>query len=148
MKLASKDEMILSACYADACLFQIDTSDMKEPVYSCITCVPGSKEKLAKEHRYNQEICGDVAANAMNFTLQHGMKPVMLNAMVICGNYNQEQLYLMAQAFQEICEKNKVMFTGMEISSQPINFNSEEYEVSATVVGIQDKDNCQKNIKI
>lgn len=140
MKLSSKDEMILSTHYAEACLFQIDTSDMKEPVYSCITCVPGSKEKLAKEHRYNQEICGDVAANAMNFTLQHGIKPVTLNAMVICGNYNHEQLYLMAQAFQEICEKNKVMFTGMEISSQPVNFNSEEYEVCATVVGVQDKD--------
>ena len=50
-KLNSRDTTILSADYADICLFQIDTSKMKEPVYSCITCVPGSKEKLAKEYR-------------------------------------------------------------------------------------------------
>ena len=140
MKLNSKDKTILSAYYADVCLFRIDTSKMKEPVYSCITCVPGSKEKLAKEYRYNQEICMDAAAAAMNYTLQHGIRPVILKAVVVCGNYDHEQLYLMAQAFREICDKNKVSFTGMEISAQPVNFTTEEYEVNATVVGVQDKD--------
>lgn len=139
MKLNSKDENILSANYADVCLFQIDTSQMREPVYSCVTCVPGSKEKLAKEYRYNREMCADAAAKAMNYTLQHGMKPVILKAMVTCGNYNQEQLYLMAQTFQKICDKNRVSFAGMEISAQPVNFKQEEYWVSATVVGVQDK---------
>ena len=140
MRLNSEDETILSADYADTCLFQIDTSQMREPVYSCITCVPGSKEKLAKEYRYNREICADTAAGAMNFTLQHGMKPVLLKAMVTCGNYSQEQLYRMAQAFRTICDENTVSFAGMEISSQPVNFGPEEYWVSATVVGVQDKD--------
>ena len=139
-KLNSRDTTILSADYADICLFQIDTSKMKEPVYSCITCVPGSKEKLAKEYRYNREICMDAAANAMNFTLQHGMRPVILKAVVICGNYDQEQLYLMAQAFREVCDKNNVSFTGMEIAAQPVNFTPEEYEAAVTVVGVQDKD--------
>ncbi|MDE5678825.1 MAG: helix-turn-helix domain-containing protein [Lachnospiraceae bacterium] len=139
-KLNTRDDCILSANYADTCLFQIDTSQMKEPVYSCITCVPGSKEKLAKEYRYNQEICADVAANAINYTLQYGEKPVLLKAMLICGNYSQEQLYLMAQAFQRICDKNKVLFTGMEISAQPVNYTTEEYVVSAMVLGAQDKD--------
>ncbi len=140
MKLNSKDAAILSADYADACLFQIDTSKMKEPIYSCIICVPGSKEKLAEKYRYNQEICMDAAANAMNFVLQHGMKPVILKAMVICGNYDQEQLYLMAQAFRDVCDKNMVSFTGMEIAAQPVNFTPEEYKVCVMVVGVQDRD--------
>ena len=140
MKLNSADERILAAQFADACLFQMDTSNMKEPVYSCITCVPGSKEKLAKEYRYNQEICMDAAANAINYTLQHGVRPVILRSNVVCGNYSQEQLYLMAQAFRRICDKNTVLFAGMEISAQPINYNPNEYEVSATVIGVQDKE--------
>lgn len=139
-KLNTKSDTILSANYADACLFRIDTSQMKEPVYSCITCVPGSKEKLAREYRYNQEICADAAASAMNHTLQHGVKPVILKAMVTCGNYNQEQLYLMAQAFQGTCDKNDILFAGMEIAAQPVNYTAEEYAVSATVVGVQDRD--------
>ena len=140
MKLNTEDESILSAYYADACLFQIDTSKMREPVYSCITCVPGSKEELARKFGYNREICMDVAAGAMNHILQHGMKPVMLKAMVTCGDYSQKQLYLMAQTFREICDKNGVAFTGMEIAAQPVNFNSKEYEVNATVIGVQDKE--------
>ena len=140
MKLNSEDENILSAKYADICLFQIDTSQMREPVYSCVTCVPGSKEQLAKEYRYNREVCADAAAKALNYTLQHGMKPVILKAMVTCGNYSQEQLYLMAQTFRKICDENKVSFTGVEISAQPVNFSPKEYWVSATVVGVQDKD--------
>ena len=139
-KLNTEDDNILYADYADACLFQMDTFRMKEPVYSCITCVPGSKEKLAKEYRYNQELCADTAASAMNYTLQHGIKPVMLRAMIVCGNYNQEQLYLMAQTFRRVCDKNKVLFTGMEISAQPVNYSAEEYELSVTVVGVQDKE--------
>lgn len=136
----SKDENILSAYYADACLFRMDTSGMQDPVYSCITCVPGSKERLAKEYGYNQEVCADAAAGAMNHTLQHGVRPVILKAMVICGNYDREQLCLMAQSFQKVCEKNGVAFTGMEIAAQPVNYGPEEYELSATVVGVQDRD--------
>ncbi len=140
MQFNSTDENILSAYYADACLFQMDTSRMREPVYSCITCVPGSKERLAKEYGYNQEVCADAAASAMNYTLQHGVSPMILKAIVICGNYDREQLCLMAQAFRRVCEKNGVSFTGMEIAAQPINYGSQEYELSATVVGVQDRD--------
>lgn len=140
MELHSKDGPVLSSDFADACLFQIDTSRMKDPVYSCILCVPGSKEKLAKEYRYNREICADTAANAMNHIVQHGMKPVLLKAMVLCGNYSQEQLYLMAQAFRRICDQNQVSFSGMEIAAQPVNYTPQEYAVSAMVVGVQDRD--------
>lgn len=139
MGLNSEDDDILSAHYADSFLFKIDTSQMEEPIYSCITCVPGSKEKLAREYQYNKEICADVAASAINFTVKYGMKPLILKAMVLCGNYNQEQLYLMAQSFKQVCEINHMMYTGMEISAQPVNYSPEEYYLSATVVGVQDK---------
>ncbi|MBD5444634.1 MAG: helix-turn-helix domain-containing protein [Lachnospiraceae bacterium] len=139
-KLNSKDKSLLYSDFADICMFQPDTSQMKEPVYSCVTCVPGSKEKLAKEYGYNKEICAAAAASAINYTLQHGMKPMILKSMVICGNYNQEQLYLMAQSFRKICDKNNISFAGMEIAAQPINFTSEEYSVNATVVGVADKE--------
>ena len=139
MGLNSEDENLLSAHYADACLFKTDTSQMEEPIYSCVTCVPGSKEKLAMEYEYNKEICADAAASAINYTLKYGMKPIILKAMVVCGNYNQEQLYLMAQSFQQVCEINRMMYAGMEIAAQSVNYSPKEYHVSATVVGVQDK---------
>lgn len=138
MKLNSKDTRLVSSHYADACIFQMETT--RDDVYSCVTCVPGSKERLAREHKYNREICEDVAASAMNFTLQHGLKPILLKAMIVCGNYDKEQLYLMAQSFQKICERNDVMFGGMEIAAQPVNYNVDEYVLSATVVGVQKRE--------
>lgn len=140
MKFNSNDGNILSAYYADACLFRINTVGMREPVYSCIICVPGSKEKLAKEYLYNREICADVAASAMNYILQHGMEPVMLKAMIVCGNYSHEQLYLMAETFRDVCGQNGISFAGMEIAAQPVNFTPEEYELSVVVIGVQDND--------
>lgn len=138
--LASKDERLLSANYADAALFQIDTSGMKEPVYAMLNCVPGSKEGYARKHGYDREICADVAANAINHILQHGMKPVILQGMVLCGNNPPEQLYRMAKTFQEVCLQNKVMFAGMEIAAQPVNYRADEYRVTANIVGVQDKE--------
>jgi len=148
LKLNTKDERLLYSDYADACLFQMDTAQSADSVYSFVTCVPGSKERLAREHRYNQEICTDVASSAINFTVQHGLKPIILKAMIVCGNYDQEQLYLMAQAFQRTCEQNGVMFAGMEIAAQPVNYNVDEYVLSATVVGTQRKEKLLKRSDI
>ena len=139
-KLASADENLISANYADAAIFKIDTSGMKEPVYAMLNCVPGSKEGYARKHGYDREICADVAANAINHVLQHGMKPVILQGMIICGNNGSEQLYRMAKTFREVCEQNNVLFAGMEIAAQPVNYRPDEYRVTANVVGVQDKE--------
>lgn len=140
MELIPEDESLVSCDYADALLFKMDTTGMKEPVYSMVTCVPGSKERFAREHGYDREICMDVAASGMNHLLQHGMKPVVCKAQVLCGNNHSEQLYQMASAFREICEQNHVIFAGMEIAAQAVNYRMDDYKVSATLVGVQDRD--------
>ncbi|MGN1181157.1 MAG: helix-turn-helix domain-containing protein [Suilimivivens sp.] len=138
-KLTSKDKKILAADYADAVLFQADLSGMKEPVFAMLNCVPGSKERYARELGYDEEICADTAANGMNHILQHGMKPMILKGMVVCGNNSAEQLYRMAREFQKVCEENDVMFAGMEVAAQPVNYRADEYKVSACLTGVQEK---------
>lgn len=139
-KLASEDDNLISANYADAALFKIDTTGMKEPVYAMLNCVPGSKEGYARKHGYDREICADVAANAINHVLQHGMKPVILQGMIMCGNNASDQLYRMARTFREVCIQNNVMFAGMEIAAQPVNYRPDEYRVTANIVGVQDRE--------
>lgn len=140
LKLNSDDERIFSAGYADAYLFRMDTSGMKEPIYASITCTPGSKEKLAAEYWYNREICADVVSGTINFLLQYGVESMILKGMIVCGNYNQDQLRLMAEAMKEQCQKNDVMFAGMEIAAQPVNYGTEEYHINVTVTGVQDRE--------
>lgn len=105
-----------------------------------LECVPGSKESCAREYGYDEEICMDTAANGMNHILQHGIKPVILKAMVVCGNNNPDQLSRMARAFQKICEENDVLFGGMEIAAQAVNYRADEYKVSVSLVGVADKE--------
>ena len=54
----------------------------------------------------------------------------------------------MAQTFQEVCKQNDMLFTGMEIAAQPVNFSSQEYNINATVVGVQDRDKLLNYEKI
>lgn len=139
MSLNSPDEKLVSANYADTALFQIDTSAYKEPVYSMIVCVPGSKEHLAQIFGYDKEICMDTVSSAINHLLQHGMKPVILKAMVWCDGSSHDRLRQMAQGFQAACEKNNILYSGMEISAQPINYKQGEYHVVASLVGVAEK---------
>ena len=41
-----------------------------------------------------------------------------------------------------------MLFTGMEIAAQPVNFSSQEYNINATVVGVQDRDKLLNYEKI
>ena len=75
-KFVTKDENLISANFADAVLFRIDTQNMVNPVYAMLQCIPGSKEKLANLYGYDKEICNDVAVSGMNHMLQYGIKPV------------------------------------------------------------------------
>lgn len=149
MQLNTKDEHLILADYADAVLFQIDMSAYKNPVFSMITCVPGSKEQLAVMHGYDKEICMDTAVSGINFLVQHGMKPVILQGRVLCTGERHDRLRQMAQGFRDICEENDILFAGMEIAAQPLNFSQDEFHISAGLVGMAEKENvpCPKHIQ-
>lgn len=135
------DENVLYAHYVDPVIFKMDTADMEEPVFAMTINVPGSKARLARERGYDREICMDVATRAINHVIRYGFMPKLLRAQVVCGNKDTQQLEEMALSFKEICEKNGVIFSGMEISGQPINYRANEYEVSVSLVAVTDRKN-------
>ncbi len=135
----TEDENLLYGHFVDPVMFKIDTTGMKEPVFAMITNVPGSKARLARERGYDNEICADVAARAINGVLPFGFAPKILQAHVVCGNKNLEQLEEMSLSFKRVCEANDVIFAGMEISCQPVNYRAGEYEVSVALVAAADK---------
>lgn len=136
---ATVDENLLYAHYVDPVIFKVDTKGMEEPVFAMTTNVPGSKARLARERGCDREICADVTAKAINNVLRYGFVPKVLQAHVVCGNKDDVQLEDMALSFKETCEKNGVIFAGMEISCQPVNYRLSEYEVSVGLVAAADK---------
>lgn len=133
------DENVLYAHYVDPVIFKMDIADMEEPVFAMTTNVPGSKARLARERGYDKEICIDVAVRAINHVIRYGFTPKLMRAQVVCGSKDVNQLEEMALSFKEICEANGVIFAGMEISGQPINYRANEYEVNVSLVAVADK---------
>lgn len=136
----TKDEHLIYANYADTAVFQMELSAYRDPAFSMITCVPGSKEQLAILHGYDREICMDTAVSGINFLLQYGMKPVILKANVLCSGERHDRLRKMAAAFRDICAENDILFAGMEISAQPLNYKQEEFHIMASLFGVVEKE--------
>ena len=140
-ELITEDERLLYAHYTDPVFFKLGIAQMEDPICVLATHVPGSKERFAMEHGYDREICLDLAANATNNLARFGIKPTLIQAQVVCGNNDSGQLMMMGEAFKEFCEYNKMIFAGMEVGAQAVNYQPIEYKISATILGMTDKKN-------
>jgi len=138
-EMITGDGRIVHASYIDPVLFQMDVSDMKDPVYCLTTHVPGSKARLARERGWDKEICADLVARAVNNVIRYGVRPVIFQAHVVCGGPNKEQLLAMGETLKAACEKSGVIFAGLEVSAQPVNYLDSEYEISAGLMGVLDR---------
>lgn len=137
--LISKDDRLVHTMYGDPVFCKMDTSGMEEPVYVFANHVPGSKERFAMENGYDREICLDLIASAVNNLMRFGVKPLILQANMVCGNNDGGQILLMAEIFKEFCENNGMIFAGFEIAGQAVNYQPSEYKIGALVIGVVDR---------
>lgn len=148
-KLVSENEHIVRSGFQEPLFFKADTAGIKKPVYVTSTHVPGSKARLGREQGFDKEICMDLVARAINCTCCMGAKPQVFQAHLVGGNVDGDLLCEMAKSFQETCEKNGVIFGGMGIGAQPVNFRTGEYELSAGIIGVceEEKINFGESLK-
>ena len=146
--LISKNDMLIHAKYIDPVFFKLDTSKMEEPVYVFANHVPGSKERFAMENGYDREICIDLVSNASNNLIRFGVKPAILQANIVCGNNDSGQILTMGEALKEACENNGIIFSGLEVAAQAVNYHAGEYKISAPIIGVVDRDKIITGNKI
>ena len=125
-RLVTQDDMLRYVNVADPVFFKLDTSAMKEPIYVFANYVPGSKERFAMENGYDRELCMDLVSNAANSLIRFGVKPAILQANMVCGNNDSGQLLVMGEAFKEACESNGIVYAGLEVSAQAVNYHTGE----------------------
>lgn len=137
--LVTKDKRLLHVKVRDPVFYEPDIQGMEEPVWVTANHVPGSKERFAMENGYDREICIDLVSSAANNLIRFGVKPAMLQANVVCGNNDGGQLLIMNEALREACECSGIVFAGMEVSGQAVNYHAGEYRIGASAVGIVEK---------
>ncbi len=136
----TKDNALLHVRTAAPIFFKPDIDRMKEPICVFAHHVPGSKEHYAMENGYDREICMDLVSNAANNLIRFGVKPMLLQANMLCGNNDGGQILIMGEAFKEACEHNEIIFAGMEVSAQAVNYHMNDYKIGATIIGMTDKE--------
>ncbi|MDE5825397.1 MAG: hypothetical protein K2H91_12045, partial [Lachnospiraceae bacterium] len=137
--LITRDDQLLYAKYTDPVFFRLDTSAMEEPVWVSANHVPGSKARFAMENGYDRESCIDLVSSAANNLIRFGVKPAIIQANIVCGNNDSGQLILMGEAFKEACESSGIVFAGMEVGGQAVNYHAGEYRIGASVIGVADR---------
>lgn len=140
-KLITEDEKLPRAYFTEPAFFKIDTSNMEDPVYVVQQGVPGSKAKLARKRGCHRELCADVVAGTINNVIRFGAKPVILQAQMITGGVHCDRFLEMGETLKSACEENGVLYGGMEISAQPINYTEDEYVIETSLVGVVDRKN-------
>ena len=137
--LIPRDDSLLHAHYTDPVFIKPAISGMEEPVCVFTNLVPGSKERLAMENGYDREICMDLAASTANNLMMYGVTPAVFQANMVCGNNDGGQILTMGEAFKEVCRESGMLFAGMEVSGQAINYRIGEYRLKAMAMGYVDR---------
>lgn len=138
--LITKSDAIVQANYNEPIFWKADTTGMKEPLYVTSTVVPGSKARFAREQGFDREICADMTASAVNIMCCTGANPLLFEAQIVCGDMDETLLEDMAKSIKAACEKDGILFGGMLVGAQPINFRFGEYELSGAITGICEKE--------
>ena len=47
----------------------------------------------------------------------------------------------MGEAFKEACENSEIVFAGLEVAAQAVNYRASEYKIGASIIGIVDREN-------
>lgn len=138
-RLVTQDDRLLHTNVTDPTFFQPNIAGVEEPVCVFASHVPGSKERFAMENGYDREICKELVACAANNLIRFGVKPTVLQAHMVCGNNDSGQILLMSEAFKDACESDGIIFSGMEVAAQAVNYHAGEYRLSAVVIGTSDR---------
>lgn len=136
--LITKDDRLLYAKTAAPVFFKPDIPGMEGTICVIANQVPGSKERFAMENGYDREICMDLVSNAANNLIRFGVKPAVLVANMVCGNNEGSQILTMGEAFKEACESSGIVFAGMEVAAQAVNYRADEYKTGAFAIGFAD----------
>lgn len=100
---------------------------------------PVTKQKIAMEYGYIQELVEDIICTCINDLLMIGAQPLFLTETLIMGHLNKEILESIIRAFNIFSKKYDIkLLTGQcSIKSQSLQLN--DCLISTTITGILDK---------
>lgn len=118
------------------------------PILVLKTEEPGSKQKLAFQHHFLPSIAYDLINHLINDIIVMGADPIYAQDCIICGKMEPEVIKVLVANMAEACRAQGCVLTGGETSVQPGVIAEGEYILSASAIGVVDKDQIVDGSKI
>ncbi len=146
--LITSERRVLNKVGAFASLFDGAFPEYKHPVLVLKTEEPGTKQKLAFKHDSIETICYDLVNHLVNDAIVMGAKPLSVQDCIVCGKIEKEKILKIVSSLAAACKENGCVLTGGETSEQPGVVETGTYILTASIVGVVDKENIIDGSKI
>ncbi len=138
--LETRNKRVLNKVGAFATLFDGNFPEYKHPVLVFKTEEPGSKQKLALENDSVETICYDLINHLINDAIVMGARPLSVQDCIVCGKIEKDIVLRMVKTLNKACMENGCVLTGGETSEQPGVVENGIYIMTASIIGIAEKE--------
>lgn len=134
------DKRVLNRMGAFASLVEGRFEGYKHPILVLKTEEPGSKQKLAFQSGRISSIAYDLINHLINDLMVMGAKPVYVQDCIICGTIDPNVVKTLVASMAEACRIQGSVLVGGETSVQPGVVADGVYVLSASAVGVVEKE--------
>jgi len=134
------DNRVLNKLGAFASLVDGNFAGLKHPILVLKTEEPGSKQKLAFKYGHVSSICYDMINHLIDDIVVMGAKPLYVQDCIICGHLDPGTVKELVESMSKACQAQDCVLVGGETSEQPGVVDKGLYILSASIVGVVDKE--------
>lgn len=138
--LDTTDKRVLNRLGAFASLVDGSFPECRNPVLVLKTEEPGSKQKLAFKSGRVTSICYDLINHLINDIIVMGAAPLYVQDCIVCGKLESEVVKGLVAGMSQACKAQGCSLVGGETSEQPGVVEAGVYILSASIVGVADRD--------
>jgi len=146
--LTAPKSLVLNELGAFASLIDGTFPALKHPVLVLKAEEPGSKQLLAFRERSHRTIAYDLVNHLLNDVVVMGAAPIAVLDTIICGNLERAVVVELVREIAQACRDQGCYLVGGETSEQPGTLPAGTYVLTATALGVVDKDRIIDGSKI
>ena len=139
--METADPRVLNRIGAFATLLDARFPGYAHPVLVHKSEEPGSKQKLAFAHGRHRGVCYDMVNHLIDDIIVMGAEPISIQDVIVCGAMDGAIVNDLVEALADACRQQGCTLTGGETSVQPGVVPDGLYVLTASVIGVVDKDN-------
>ncbi len=134
------DARVLNRLGAFASLVEGHFNGYRHPVLALKTDEPGSKQKLAFELGKVTSLCYDLIHHLINDVIVMGAEPLYVQDCIVCGHLDSKIVSTLVLGMAAACQAQGCVLVGGETSVQPGVVVEGVYVLSASAVGVVEKE--------